>query len=317
MDGFLFGSSVMGAAVVALLVDALFGEPRLVWGRLGHPVAWLGWAAGWLEGLMNRGGSRVQRGGLAWLVLLTTAVLAGLALQFLYLLVPWGWVVLGILASVGLAARSLDQHVRAVAQNLDQGLEQGRTAVGQIVGRDLDRLDEAGVARAAIESLAENSSDGVLAPLFWFVLLGLPGLCAYKTINTLDSLWGHRTARFERFGKIAARMDDAVNWLPARLTAFGVSLVSGTLIPLAIAWRDGPRHGSVNAGWPEAAFAGALNLSLAGPRSYGGQMTSDAPMGSGSRSAGPAHIRAALRLFWYLWALAFGLCLSVFLLGML
>ena len=301
----------MAAALLALLIDAAFGEPRLLWARLGHPITWLGAFAERLEAQFNRGEQRLARGAFTWLRVVSFAALTGLLLQLILLALPWGWVWLGLVASVGLAARSLDQHVRAVALGLDRDLQAGRDAVSQIVGRDPEALDEAGVARAAVESLAENASDGLVAPLFWFVLLGLPGLFAYKAINTLDSMWGHRTERFERFGKIAARVDDGVNWVPARLTAFWVSLSSGTLLPLFAAFRDGPKHRSINAGWPEAAFAAALGLSLAGPRAYGGEMTEDAPMGRGTRQATSRHIRSALRLFWYVWGLAILTCVGV------
>ena len=308
MDGFFFGASLMMAALLALIIDALFGEPKVLWARIGHPVVWLGNFAARLERQFNKGQSRVQRGAFTWLRVVSFATLVGLLIQLICLALPYGWVLLGLIGSVGLAARSLDQHVRAVAGGLDQGLEEGRAAVSQIVGRDPESLDEAGVARAAIESLAENSSDGFVAPLFWFVLLGLPGLFAYKAINTLDSMWGHRNERFEEFGKVAARIDDVANWLPARLTAFWVSLATGTFLPLAAAFRDGPKHRSVNAGWPEAAYASALKLSLAGPRVYGGEVTRDAPMGAGTRQAKPQHIRAALKLHWYVWGIVFVGC---------
>ncbi len=321
MDGFFFDTRVMAAVLVALGVDALFGEPRLLWARIGHPVAWLGGFATRLEKIFNRGAQRVQRGAFAWLRVVSFATLVGLLLQ---ILCAWfdawvggGWLLMGLIGSVGLAAKSLDQHVRAVAQDLEQNLEAGRAAVGQIVGRDLETLDAAGVARAAIESLAENASDGLVAPLFWFALFGLPGLFAYKAINTLDSMWGHRNARFDQFGKAAARIDDLVNWLPARLTAFWVALAKGTLVPLLEAFRNAPKHRSVNAGWPEAAFASALGLSLAGPRAYGGQVTQDAAMGQGTRLATPRHIRAALRLFWYVWALAVVTALGLGLFGLI
>ena len=321
MDGFFFDTRVMAAVLVALGVDALFGEPRLLWARIGHPVAWLGGFATRLEKIFNRGAQRVQRGAFAWLRVVSFATLVGLLLQ---ILCAWfdawvggGWLLMGLIGSVGLAAKSLDQHVRAVAQGLEQTLEAGRAAVGQIVGRDLETLDAAGVARAAIESLAENTSDGLVAPLCWFAVFGLPGLFAYKAINTLDSMWGHRNARFDQFGKAAARIDDLVNWLPARLTAFWVALAKGTLVPLLAAFRDAPKHRSVNAGWPEAAFASALGLSLAGPRAYGGQVTQDAAMGQGTRLATPRHIRAALRLFWYVWTLAVVTALGLGLFGLI
>lgn len=311
MDGLFFGKTLMLAVVLALVIDALVGDPRWLWKRLPHPIIWIGKWAQRSEEALNRGDSRRQRGALAWFRIVFFTGLVGALVQIICFAIPYGWMILGLVGSVGLAARSLDQHVRAVAKGLDQGLEQGRVAVSQIVGRDPETLDKPAVARAAIESLAENASDGFIAPLFWFCLLGLPGLFAYKAINTLDSMWGYRNQRFELFGKVAARVDDVVNWIPARLTAFWVSFATGTFFPLVAAFRDGPKHRSMNAGWPEAAFADALKLSLAGPRTYDGEVTRDAPMGTGTRQATPAHIRAALKLFWYVWALAAMTCVLV------
>jgi adenosylcobinamide-phosphate synthase len=217
-----------------------------------------------------------------------------------------GIVVLAVAGSTLFSQRSLADHVGAVARQLDQaGLAAGRTAVSKIVGRDPDELDEAGVCRAAIESLAENFADGVVAPAFWFVAGGLPGAVAYKAVNTADSMIGHRTPKHLEFGWAAARFDDLVN-LPASRLAALLLVLAAAITPMADAsgaWRavrrDARRHRSPNAGWPEAAMAGALGLALAGPRSYGGVMVDDAFMGSGGRrEATPADIDRALALFW-------------------
>ena len=217
---------------------------------------------------------------------------------------PLGFGVLAILTSTLLATRSLDTHVRAVATALrDYGLLPARAAVSKIVGRDPDALDEAGVARAAIESLAENFSDGVVAPALWFAILGLPGIVAYKAINTADSMVGHRTPKHEAFGWAAARLDDIVN-LPASRLAAALLILAGCLLPKASpraatrsVFRDAPKHRSPNAGWPEAAMAGALGLQLAGPRSYGGIVTPGTPMGDGRTEATAVDIFRALRLY--------------------
>jgi adenosylcobinamide-phosphate synthase len=219
---------------------------------------------------------------------------------------PWGMFGVAILASTLLAQRSLAGHVKAVADALDQGgLSAGRKAVSQIVGRDPERLDEAGVSRAAIESLAENFSDGVVAPAFWMALGGLTGGAAYKAANTADSMIGHRTPRHEAFGWAAARFDDFVNLPASRLTALLVVLAAlvtpgvDAAAACRAVWRDAGKHRSPNAGWPEAAMAGALGLALAGPRIYGGVEVEDAVMGEGGRcDANAADIRRALRLYW-------------------
>ena len=203
-----------------------------------------------------------------------------------------------------IAQRSLHDHVRAVASALGADLASARSAVAGIVGRDPDSLDAHGVARAAIESLAENFSDGVVAPVFWFLLLGVPGLAAYKAINTLDSMIGHRTERHRAFGAWSARADDIVNFLPARFAALLVMLAAlpfpwaGARGAWEVALADAHKHRSVNAGWPEAAMAGALGLALAGPRRYGAEWTGDAWMGQGGRQqATAADIRRSLKLF--------------------
>jgi adenosylcobinamide-phosphate synthase len=234
---------------------------------------------------------------------------------------PFGWLVEGLIASTLFAFRGLYDAVRAVAHGLGDSLEAGRNAVSRIVGRDPASLDAGGVARAAAESAAENFSDGFVAPVFWFLLLGLPGLLAYKAVNTLDSMIGHRNARFEAFGKVAARLDDAVNFLPARLA--GLLLVLAAL-PLpgasaAGAWRsmlrDAPKHRSPNAGWQEAALAGALGLALAGPRQYGGQVVEDHWMGDGRRNVTAADLGRVLDLYLTAGALLFAAVIVALLLA--
>jgi adenosylcobinamide-phosphate synthase len=230
-------------------------------------------------------------------------VLVALAVQELCLRLPLGWLLLGIAMSTLVAARGLYEHVAAVATGLEHGLEEGRRSVAHIVGRDPASLDAHGVARAAIESTAENFADGVIAPLFWGVLLGLPGMAAYKAINTLDSIIGHRSPRYVHFGRFAARLDDLANCLPARFSAFLI-VAAALLLPGATpaagwqaVWRDSSRHRSANAGWPEAAIAGALGLRLAGPRRYASELLDDAWMGAGRAAATPTDIRRALRVF--------------------
>lgn len=266
---------------------------------------------------------RRRRGLQALLIIVLAAIVPALVLHW-----ALGWhlialLLLAILASSLIAQKSLETHVVEVAEALEaRGVVGGRQAVAMIVGRDPETLDEAGVSRAAIESLAENFSDGVVAPAFWMAVAGLPGAAAYKAINTADSMIGHRTARQAQFGFAAARLDDLVNLPASRLTGL-LLVVAAVLMPGAnpgAAWaaivRDAHRHRSPNAGWPEAAMAGALGLALAGPRSYGGAIVDDAVMGQGGRrEATAADIRLALRLFriadWLLIALVGALALFV------
>jgi adenosylcobinamide-phosphate synthase len=286
----------------ALLVEAAAGYPPGLLRRVGHPVMWAGAAIAWLDAALNRGRAVRLRGVLAVVALLAGVGLPAWALQaaaLRWLPLPWASGVLAVAASSLLAQRSLWQHVAAVAAGLRAGLPQGRAAVAQIVGRDPDRLDAAGVARAAIESLAENFSDGVVAPALWCALLGLPGITLYKIINTADSMIGHRTPRHHAFGWAAARLDDLVNLPASRLAALLLALAAWGRAGAAsrAVWRDAGRHRSPNAGWPEAAMAGALGLRLAGPRIYGGQRVPDAWMGDGRSEANAADIEHALRLY--------------------
>lgn len=297
---------LLAALLLALAVDWLIGDPAWLYRNLRHPVVVMGRAIERLEGrwLYDSMPAAVQRrsGRRTSLAVIAFGVAAGALLQWLLLALPLGWIWLGIVMSSLIAGRGLWQHVAAVADGLDRSLEAGRSAVAHIVGRDPESLDRHGVARAAIESTAENFADGVVAPVLFGALLGLPGMLAYKAINTLDSMIGHRTPRHEHFGRFAARLDDVVNWLPARLGAL-LLLVAAALTSDArpasgwqAMWRDARHHRSPNAGWPEAAMAGSLGLRLAGPRRYRGETVDDACMGDGRAAATPEDIRRALGL---------------------
>jgi adenosylcobinamide-phosphate synthase len=295
--------------LLALLAEAALGYPAALVRRIGHPVIWIGWLIEVLERGLNRpslrAGTRRAFGVLTLGVLLGLAVGAGWAMTALLGWLPLvGVMLLALLASSLLAQRSLHAHVARVATALETGgLAAGREAVSHIVGRDPESLDEAGVARAAIESLAENFSDGVVAPAFWIGIGGLAGGAAYKAVNTADSMIGHRTPRHRDFGWAAARLDDVLNLPASRLSALllvGAAWLVPGCDPRA-AWiamrRDARFHRSPNAGWPEAAMGGALGLALAGPRRYGGVLVDDHTMGAGRREATAADIRRALRLF--------------------
>jgi len=298
-------------ALVALALDAAWGYPQSAFAALGHPVSWMGRLIAWCEARWNSPAlSFVQRraagAGALLLVLLVTAAVCVLIVAAIGALVPspFSLALIGAAASTLIAQRSLNDHVAAVADALEiEGIEAARAAVGQIVGRDTAALDAADVSRAAIESLAENYSDGVVAPLFWLVVGGLPAAGCYKAINTADSMIGHRNERYLAFGWAAARLDDVVNLPASRLAALFI-VGSAALLPghdaqsasRAIV-RDARRHRSPNAGWPEAAMAGALGLRLAGPRVYAGVTVDDHWMGDGTVAAGPADIRRALRLY--------------------
>lgn len=258
-------------ALIALILDVLIGWPGWLFRRIGHPVTWLGRLIGALDARMNRGGWRRVKGGVAVLIVIAAAVLPALILQA----VLGSWAA-AVLAWPLVAARSLDDHLRAVARPLlAQDIAGARSAVAMIVGRDVSRADEAAISRAALESLAENAGDGVIAPLFWAAVAGLPGIAAYKAVNTLDSMIGHRTLRHEAFGNVAARLDDLVNLIPARLTALLIAGAAWSGAALRCAWRDAPGHRSPNAGWPEGAMAGALGIRLSGPRVYGDRVAAE------------------------------------------
>jgi adenosylcobinamide-phosphate synthase len=295
-------------ALAAAVLEATIGYPAPLYLAIGHPVTWMGRWLAWLEASLNRAeasfaGRRAVGVVALCLHLAPAALVAWAATRLCVSAGALGFAALAVLAASLPAQRSLAGHVSAVADRLDTGLDEGRRAVARIVGRNPDVLDEAGVARAAIESLAENFSDGVVAPILWIAVGGLVGGALYKAINTADSMIGHKDERYKAFGWAAARLDDVVNLPASRLAAVWL-ILAALLTPGAstrgaarAVRRDASRHRSPNAGWPEAAMAGALGLKLAGPRVYGDQLVDDAFMGRGRREADAADIRQALRLY--------------------
>lgn len=303
--------------ITALLADAVFGEPQFLWRYLPHPVVIFGRAISGLDKRLNRrdlrGRMRRRNGVIANTLLVLASVIAGGLIMGLAG-IPAGYgggqsitiITEAIIVAILLAGRSLDDHVRAVAIALREAAAQGnldaaRQAVSMIVGRNPDSLDEHAIARAGIETTAENLSDGVIAPALFYLLLGLPGIIAYKMINTADSMTGYKSKRYFAYGWGAARLDDLVNLIPARLTGLLLAVAGAAQIQHAmrVMWRDAGQHRSPNAGWPEAAMAAQLGLSLAGPRQYGARMSTDAPMhGEGRRDATAEDMEKALMLMW-------------------
>jgi adenosylcobinamide-phosphate synthase len=292
-----------GAMAVAMTLDAVLGWPESLFALIGHPVAWLGKLINVLDIGWNRDSDspllRRLAGVAAAICVIASAATLGWTVQALFASEWSRIVIVGILAWPLIALRSLHDHVAAVARPLQSGdIAAARTAVARIVGRDPSDLDESGIARAAIESLAENASDGIVAPVFWGALFGLPGIAAYKAINTLDSMIGHRTPRHEAFGWAAARIDDLANFVPARVTGFlFVSLAARPSVATACMVRDGSHHRSINAGWPEAAMAGALGVRLSGPRIYHGSVAEEPWLNAEARDPSAADIAQGLQLY--------------------
>jgi len=293
---------------VALLVDAVVGDMRWLFRFAPHPVVLIGKLIGFLDDKLNRPkrghAALLIRGGIATVLVTGAAAGAGVLCSEAARGIPYGGILELFLVVVLVAQRSLYDHGRGVSTALKRdGVEAGRVAVSHIVGRDTASLDTHGVARGAIESLAENFADGVVAPAFWYLILGLPGLFAYKAINTLDSMIGYRSERYRQFGMVAARLDDAVNLIPARLSALLLvfaSAVTPTASParaVKTMWRDAGKHDSPNAGWPEAAMAGALDRALGGPRRYLGGVEKSEWIGNGDARATPRDIDRALLLY--------------------
>ena len=293
--------------LVALLIDAATGDPVWLYRRVPHPVVVLGKLVELAERILYAPSPRwlcVLSGAAAVMAAVSASVAAAWSIdRFLVERWTYGWVLEAVIASTLLAFRSLHDHASAVAGGLEQSLAEGRDAVRHMVGRDTASLDESGVVRGALESVAENFSDAVVAPLFWYVVAGLPGLFAYKAVNTLDSMIGHRTERYRYFGTAAARLDDLVNFLPARLAGL-YFVASACLLPGANgshAWRvmirDARKHRSPNAGWQEAAVAGALEIAIAGPRRYPHETVDDAWMGDGRARLDAGDIRSCLHLY--------------------
>ncbi|MFN3227466.1 MAG: adenosylcobinamide-phosphate synthase CbiB [Hyphomicrobiales bacterium] len=313
VEWFVFNALALALAVMA---DAVFGEPSWLWKRVPHPVVLIGQFIGWLDRRMNHQVHtpfRQKRAGITALirvVFVVAALAIGLVALAWWINPILAFVVSVLVGAIFLAQRSLHDHVEAVRLPLaDRDLPAARHALSMIVGRTTEGLDESGIARAALESLAENHSDGVVAPAFWMLIGGLPGIALYKAINTADSMIGYKTERHLHFGWAAAKLDDVVNYLPARLSV-GLIMLAVLITRLANAnspfnrpdWsvvrRDAPTHASPNAGWPEAAYASSLGVALGGPRTYPSG-TVEAPYinGAGRKQLSASDIRAGLALF--------------------
>jgi adenosylcobinamide-phosphate synthase len=292
--------------IIAMLLDAALGEPRWLWNRFPHPAVLMGRLIGWCDRRFNAGDQKQVMG---LLVLVALCIGAGV-IGWLIQLLPTNILDIAILAIL-LAQKSLVEHVQAVANALRLSLGDGRKSVAMIVGRDTRTMDGSAVARSAIESAAENLSDGVIAPIFWFAVAGLPGLLIYKITSTADSMIGYRTPKHAQFGWAAARFDDLINLIPARLTALMIWAVTIRPNPRPIL-REAPLHRSPNAGWPEAAMAYGLDIALSGPRSYGGEMR-DYPFvnGDGERDLGADDIDNAVNLLWKTWALSLAVAVAL------
>ena len=294
--------------LLALFIEAIVGDLRILFRVIPHPVAAFGRLVGALDRRLNREirseRNRILRGAVVVIVLILLVASLGWAVHLFVRKVPFGEALELLVLVILIAQRGLFDHVKGVGAALrEDGIDAGRAAVGHIVGRDVKGLDEHGVCRAAIESCAENFSDGVLAPVFWYALLGLPGLMMYKAVNTMDSMIGFTTDRHRAFGMAAARLDDALNFFPARISGLVIALAA-LFVPTAnaaravkVMWSDADKHRSLNAGWPEGAMAGALDLALGGPRSYEGEVVPDPWIGGGRARANHQDIRRALYMF--------------------
>lgn len=287
--------------VLAMVIDAVFGEPEWLYTRVPHPAVLMGRVISWADTRYNQGANRRRKGVLVLCALGGSSVLLGLVLSLL----PWG--VQAIIVASLLAQKSLVDHVGAVANALRQSTPDARRAVARIVSRDTDAMNASAIARSAIESGSENFSDGVIAPIFWFLIAGLPGLLVYKVTNTADSMVGYRTARHNDFGWASARFDDLLNLFPARISAFLIALTQNKIKKWPKIRADAKLHKSPNAGWPESAMARALDVAVAGPRAYNGEMRPLAWVNlSGRKTIGAVEIDACCRALWRAWALGFG-----------
>lgn len=291
---------------LAFILDAVMGEPRWLWSRVPHPAVIMGRVVSALDRTLNHGEMQRLKGVIAVLVLVTVAGVTGWLLQHL------GTAVTIVIAAILLAQKSLVDHVGAVAAGLRESEQAGRQAVALIVSRDVSASDTSATSRSAIESLSENFSDGVIAPAFWFAVGGLPGIAIYKAVNTADSMIGYLTPKYAAFGWAAARLDDVLNWIPARVTAALIAVAGRSTSAWHNVQQDARLHRSPNAGWPEAAMAHTLNIALAGPRSYHGKVQELAWVnGAGRRTLAPHDIDAAIAIVWKAWGLALALCLSI------
>ncbi|MEM6390284.1 MAG: adenosylcobinamide-phosphate synthase CbiB [Pseudomonadota bacterium] len=291
---------------LAMVLDSLFGEPRWLWDRAPHPAVLIGRAIAWADRRLNRGDGKRAKG----ITLIVGLVAASIAIGAV--IAALGWPFEALAAAILLAQRSLVDHVQSVADGLRLSLAEGRDAVAMIVGRDTNAMDDAAVSRAAIESAAENLSDGVIAPLFWFAIAGLPGMLAYKAVNTADSMIGYLTPKHAEFGWAAAKLDDLLNWVPARLTALLILASQTALERWPEVKTEAPRHRSPNAGWPESALARSLDIALSGPRAYEGEMR-DFPFVNpdGLHDLRAPDIERAISALWRAWALALALVIAI------
>ena len=292
--------------VFAMLLDAIFGEPRFLWDRLPHPAVLMGRLVAFLDRTLNMGNDRKSKGVLALAILCFSAAVLGSVLSQL------GWVIEIIVAAILLAQKSLVDHVKAVATGLRISIAQGRFAVSMIVSRDTKDMTESQIARAAIESAAENFSDGVIAPAFWFLIGGLPAMLVYKFVNTADSMIGYKTKKYLEFGWASARFDDVLNWIPARISMLLIVAFAKQPINLKAIISEAKQHKSPNAGWPEAAMARAIDVALAGPRSYDGKLQQLPWVNETGRQSITANdVDSATRILWRTWNLAWVLIIAV------
>ena len=292
--------------VFAMLLDAIFGEPRFLWDRLPHPAVLMGRLVAFLERTLNMGNDRKSKGVLALAILCFSAAVLGRVLSQL------GWVIEIIVAAILLAQKSLVDHVKAVATGLRISIAQGRFAVSMIVSRDTKDMTESQIARAAIESAAENFSDGVIAPAFWFLIGGLPAMLVYKFVNTADSMIGYKTKKYLEFGWASARFDDVLNWIPARISMLLIVAFAKQPINLKAIISEAKQHKSPNAGWPEAAMARAIDVALAGPRSYDGKLQQLPWVNETGRQSITANdVDSATLILWRAWNLAWVLIIVI------
>ena len=307
---------VFGRAAWALLIERFAGYPMPLFDRISHPVVWIGRLIDWLDKQLNIRGVSPQegrvRGALAVASLMVAVFIPSYYLSRILTHWPYGWLAEALLATTLIAQKSLKDHVVAVYDGLGRSLAEGRKKVSLIVGRDPAELDEAGVAKAALESLAENASDGIVAPVLWYALLGLPGIVMYKAINTADSMIGHKNVKYQWFGWAAARLDDLVNLPASRLTGFLFAAADPSRFGeiVQVMQRDAPKHQSPNAGWPEAAMAAALGVRFGGSRLYDGEMVELPYMGDGRDNITRDDIQRGLRvLSRAMWLLFLGMLL--------
>ncbi|MCM1521751.1 MAG: adenosylcobinamide-phosphate synthase CbiB [Muribaculaceae bacterium] len=273
--------------------DRLFGDPE----RLPHPVVWMGRAISWCERTLNHPPHRVEKGAITAIgLIVATYLISWLTLWLLSPIPPAEILAMAILVFFCLAGTTLCREVRMVFEAADRSLEEGRRQVGRIVGRDTANLSDHEVRTAALETLAENLSDGVIAPMFYYILLGVPGMLAYKMVNTLDSMIAYHTERYLLFGRWAARIDDIANYIPSRLTAILMLLAAGRLDCWGFVRRYGPQHASPNSGWPEAALAGILNCRFGGPHDYFGQSFPKPYIGTNPRPLTSDDMLKAIRI---------------------